>query len=130
MSVSEIFKAYGEPEFRALEARVVARLAQTGPLVLATGGGAYMAEETRTMLREKAITIWLKADLDVLMERVSRRATRPLLLAADPRAVMEGLMAQRYPVYAEADITIQSRNVRREVIADEIVDALDRHLDR
>ena len=130
MSVSEIFKAYGEPEFRALEARVVARLAQDGPQVLATGGGAYMAEETRLMLREKSVTVWLKADLDVLMERVSRRATRPLLLASDPRAVMEDLMAKRYPVYAEADITIQSRNVRREVIADEIVEALDRHLDR
>ena len=130
MSVSEIFKAYGEPEFRALEARVVARLAQDGPQVLATGGGAYMAEETRLMLRDKAVTVWLKADLDVLMERVSRRATRPLLLASDPRAVMEELMAKRYPVYAEADIIIHSRNVRREVIADEIVEALDRHLDR
>ena len=130
MSVAELFERYGEPEFRALEARVVARLAQDGPQVLATGGGAYMAEETRVMLREKSVTVWLKADLDVLMERVSRRATRPLLLAADPRAVMEDLMAKRYPVYAEADITIQSRNVRREVIADEIVDALDRHLDR
>jgi shikimate kinase len=130
MSIAEIFSAYGEPEFRALEARVVARLAQDGPQVLATGGGAYMAEETRAMLREKSVTVWLKADLDVLMERVSRRSTRPLLLAADPRAVMEDLMAKRYPVYGEADITIQSRNVRREVIADEIVEALDRHLDR
>ena len=82
------------------------------------------------MLREKSVTVWLKADLDVLLERVSRRSTRPLLLAADPRVVMQDLMAKRYPVYAEADITIQSRNVRREVIADEIVDALDRHLDR
>ncbi|MBC8128941.1 MAG: shikimate kinase [Rhizobiaceae bacterium] len=130
MTVAELFAAYGEPEFRALEARVVARLAQEGPQVLATGGGAYMAADTRAVLAEKAVTVWLKADLDVLMDRVGRRTTRPLLDNADPRGVMAALIETRYPVYAEADITILSRNVRREVIADEIAEALDRHLDR
>lgn len=128
MSVAELFAAYGEPEFRALEARVVARLSREGPQVLATGGGAYMSAETRQILRERSVTIWLKADLDVLMERVQRRPTRPLLATADPRGVMLGLIEKRYPVYAEADITILSRNVRREVIAEEIIEALDRHL--
>lgn len=128
MSVAELFAAYGEPEFRALEARVVARLSSQGPQVLATGGGAYMAPETRQLLRQRAVTVWLKADVDVLMERVQRRATRPLLATADPRGTMLGLIEKRYPVYAEADITIVSRNVRREVIAEEIVEALDRYL--
>ena len=130
MSVAELFAAYGEPEFRALEARVVARLSRDGPQVLATGGGAYMSAETRLLLRERAITVWLKADVDVLMERVQRRGNRPLLAAADPRGVMLGLIEKRYPVYAEADITINSRNVRREVIAEEIVATLDQYLAR
>ena len=130
MTVAELFAAYGETEFRALEARVVARLAEDGPQVLATGGGAFMAEATREMLRAKAVTVWLKADLDTLMERVMRRGNRPLLKTADPRATMRDLMDRRYPVYGLADVTIQSRQVKREVIADEIVEALDRHLDR
>lgn len=130
MTVAELFAAYGETEFRALEARVVARLAEEGPQVLATGGGAFMAEATREMLRAKAVTVWLKADLDTLMERVMRRSNRPLLKTADPRATMRDLMDRRYPVYGLADVTIQSRQVKREVTADEIVEALDRHLDR
>ncbi|KQT44382.1 shikimate kinase [Aureimonas sp. Leaf454] len=128
MSVPELFAAYGEPEFRALESRVVSRLAAEGPQVLATGGGAFMNEETRRLLAGSAVTVWLKADLDILMERVSRRGNRPLLKAADPRAVMKDLMDARYPVYATADITIASRNVKREVIAEEIAEALDRFL--
>lgn len=128
MTVPELFATYGEPEFRALEARVVTRLAAEGPQVLATGGGAYMNAETRQMLAESAVTVWLKAELDILMERVSRRGNRPLLKTADPRAVMQDLMDRRYPVYATADITIASRNVKREVIADEIAEALDRFL--
>ena len=130
MTVAELFAAYGEPEFRALEARVVARLSRDGPQVLATGGGAYMSAETRQLLQKSAVTVWLKADVDVLMERVQRRGNRPLLAAADPRGVMLDLIEKRYPVYAEADITIHSRHVRREVIAEEIIEALDRHLVR
>ena len=129
MSVPELFAAYGEPEFRALEARVIARLATEGPQVLATGGGAFMREETRNILREKAITVWLKADLDTLMERVRKRAGRPLLQAPDPEAVMRNLIEVRYPVYATADITVCTRNVKREVIAAEIVESLHRYLE-
>ncbi|MAU95068.1 MAG: shikimate kinase [Fulvimarina sp.] len=128
MSVAELFETYGEPEFRALEARVIARLVLEGPRVIATGGGAYMNAETRGLLAGKAVTVWLKADLDTLMERVARRADRPLLKAADPRKVMRELMDRRYPVYAQADLTVTSRAVKREVIAAELVETLERHL--
>ena len=128
MSVPELFEAYGEPEFRALEARVISRLVQQGPRVIATGGGAYMDANTRALLSGNAVTIWLKADLETLMDRVARRANRPLLKAADPKKVMRELMDKRYPVYAEADLTVTSRPVKREVIAAELVQALDRHL--
>ncbi|KQT85867.1 shikimate kinase [Aurantimonas sp. Leaf443] len=124
MSVPELFAAYGEPEFRALEARVVRRLSQDGPQVIATGGGAFMDEGTRAVLKENTITVWLKADLDTLMDRVGRRGNRPLLRSADPRGVMADLMARRYPVYALADVTIVSRNVKRETIALEIAETL------
>ncbi|MCE7027691.1 shikimate kinase [Jiella avicenniae] len=128
MTVPELFEAYGEPEFRALEARVIARLVQDGRRVIATGGGAYMNGETRALLGDKAVTVWLKADLDTLMERVARRADRPLLKASNPRKVMQELMDMRYPVYAGADLTVMSRPVKREVIADELVAALGNHL--
>ncbi len=130
MTVSELFAAYGETEFRALEARVVARLAADGPLVLATGGGAFMADATRDFLRASTVTVWLNADLDTLMERVLRRDTRPLLKTGDPREIMQDLIQRRYPVYGLADITVRSRQVKREVVAEEIVEALDRHLAR
>ncbi|WAP70204.1 shikimate kinase [Jiella pelagia] len=128
MTVPELFEAYGEPEFRALEARVIARLVQDGRRVIATGGGAYMNADTRALLAEKAVTVWLKADLDTLMERVGRRADRPLLKAANPRKVMQELMDMRYPVYAKADLTVVSRAVKRDVIADELIEALGSHL--
>ncbi|NDV88703.1 shikimate kinase [Aurantimonas aggregata] len=130
MSVPELFEAYGEPEFRALEARVIARLAAEGPQVLATGGGAFMREDTRAVLAEKTVTVWLKADLETLMERVGKRPGRPLLQAPDPEAVMRNLMDVRYPVYAKADITVCTRNVKREVIAAEIVEALHHYLEK
>ena len=124
MSVSELFAAYGEPEFRALEARVVARLIDGPQHVIATGGGAFINEETRRILKERSVTIWLKADLDTLMERVSKRPTRPLLKTADPRATMKNLMDARYPIYRTADIHIHSRNAKRDTIAREIVQSL------
>ncbi|WP_062204078.1 shikimate kinase [Aureimonas sp. AU12] len=127
MSVAELFASYGEPEFRALEARVVARLTEGAPQVIATGGGAYMNEGTRSLLKERAVTVWLRAELDILMERVIKRPTRPLLKTADPRATMRRLIDLRYPVYAKADIHVHSRNVKREVIAREIVRSLERH---
>lgn len=127
MTIAELFAAYGEPEFRALEARVVARLLDEGPRVIATGGGAYMNEGTRKLLAERSVTVWLKAELDVLMERVTKKPTRPLLQTPDPRATLKALMDQRYPVYALADLHVPTRNVKREAVAREILDQLERH---
>jgi len=123
-SVTEIFNDHGEDYFRDGERRVIARLLENGPVVLATGGGAYMNEATRTEIADKGLSIWLKADLETLMERVSRRDTRPLLQAGDPRQIMQTLMDERYPVYASADITIESRDVPHEIIVEEIVEAV------
>ncbi len=128
MSVPDLFEKYGEDEFRALEQRVIARLLHDGARVLATGGGAFMNAETRAAIREAAVSVWLKADLDTLMGRVARKQNRPLLKAENPRAVMEKLMQLRYPVYAEADVTVQTRDERREVIADEVIAAVDAFL--
>ncbi|WP_407061657.1 shikimate kinase [Aureimonas sp. SK2] len=127
MTIADLFATYGEAEFRALEARVVARLLDDGPRVIATGGGAFMNAGTRKLLAERAVTVWLKAELDVLMERVSKKPTRPLLQTPDPRATLKALMDVRYPVYAEADLHVQTRNVKREAVAKEILDQLERH---
>lgn len=120
-SIPEIFEDYGESYFRDGERRVIARLLNNGPQVLATGGGAYMNAETRQAIREHGVSIWLKAELPVLMKRVMRRSNRPLLKAADPEAKMRELMALRYPVYAEADLTIETREVAHEIIVGELV---------
>ena len=130
MTSPELFEAYGEPEFRALEARVVQRLAMEGPQVVGTGGGAYMNSETRERLKSMAVTVWLKADLDTLMDRVSRRGNRPLLKTADPRETMRRLITERYPVYGEADVVIESRNVKREQVAGEVAEAVQAFLER
>jgi shikimate kinase len=124
MTIPEIFSAYGEPYFRDGEARVIARLLEGGPAVLATGGGAFMREETRNRIREKAVSIWLKADADIIMKRVKRRADRPLLQTADPEATLGRLLTEREPVYQHADLTIWSRDVPHEKIVDECIDAL------
>ena len=109
LSIAEIFANYGEAHFREGEKRVVARLLATGPAVLATGGGAYMNEETRERCRAEGVTIWLKADAPVLLDRVRKKGNRPLLDRPDPEAVMRQLLAEREPIYALADITIASR---------------------
>ena len=129
LSVTEIFDLYGEECFRDGERRVIARLLGRGPQVLATGGGAFMNEETRENIARAAISVWLKADLETLMERVRRRDTRPLLKDPDPVGVMRRLIAVRYPVYALADITVESRDVAHEQTVDDIVVALERRLD-
>ena len=129
LTVPELFERYGEPEFRALEHRVIERLVREGVGVVSTGGGAFMNAQTRAIVADHAISVWLKADLDVLMERVSKRQTRPLLKTADPRATMAKLMDDRYPTYAQADLTIESRDEKREVITAEVIEALDRYLD-
>jgi shikimate kinase len=129
-SVTEIFANHGEPYFREGEARVIARLLKGGPQVLATGGGAYMNAGTRANIKEGGISVWLKAELPILLNRVRRRDHRPLLAGRDPETVMRELMETRYPVYAEADITVQSRDVAHEVIVEEIVEVLGRWLKR
>lgn len=123
-SINEIFEEHGEAYFRDGERRVIARLLDGGGKVIATGGGAFMHEETRRRIAEAGISVWLKADLDLLMHRVGRRDTRPLLRTSDPRAVMEALITERYPVYALADITVMSRDVAHETIVGEIIEAL------
>jgi len=130
MTIPELFERYGEPEFRALEERVVGRLVKDGPQVVSTGGGAFMNAHTREAIVRDGISIWLKADLDTLMTRVAKKPNRPLLKAPDPRAVMERLMAERYPVYGLADITVTTRDVRREEIMAEVLEALSSWLDR
>jgi shikimate kinase len=120
-SIEDIFAEHGEPYFRDGERKVLARLLRTGPQVLATGGGAFMNEQSREAIAESGISIWLKADLPLLVRRVAKRNNRPLLKTGDPEEVMRSLMETRYPVYAEADITVESRDVPHEVIVAEIL---------
>ena len=108
LSVQEIFAMHGEPEFRRGERRVIERLLNGPQIVLATGGGAYMDATTRALLKEKAVTVWLRADLDLIWKRVNRRDTRPLLKRDNPKQVLADLLAVRAPIYAEADIAIDS----------------------
>jgi len=124
MTIPEIFATHGEPYFRDGEARVIARLLDNGPAVIATGGGAFMREETRNRIREKAVSLWLKADVDTIMRRVKRRADRPLLKTGDPSETLDKLIRERYPYYAQADVTVMSRDVAHETIVAEIITAL------
>jgi shikimate kinase len=128
MTIPEIFESQGEDYFRAGEARVIARLLDGGPQVLATGGGAFMNAQTRELVREKGISVWLKADIETLLRRVKRRADRPLLKTPDPEATLAALLVQRDPVYAQADLTVNSREIPHDAIVSEIVAALARHL--
>ncbi|MBW8908154.1 shikimate kinase [Mesorhizobium sp. RCC_202] len=128
MTIPELFERYGEPEFRALEQRVILRLLENGPQVLSTGGGAFMNAQTREAISAHGISVWLKADLDLLMERVSKKPNRPLLKNSDPREVLEKLMVERYPVYATADLTVPTRDDRKEIIAGEVVSTVCVHL--
>ncbi len=128
MSIADIFAAHGEPYFRDGEAKVIARLLDDGPRVLATGGGAVLREETRDRIHDKAVSIWLKAEGDVILRRVKRRTERPLLQTADPAGTINRLIAEREPVYELADITILSRDVPHEKIVDECIDALHAYL--
>jgi shikimate kinase len=124
MSIPEIFEAHGEPYFRSGEARVIARLLENGPQVLASGGGSFINPHTRALIRARGISVWLKADVDVLLRRIKRRSDRPLLKTDDPEQTLRQLIAQRYPIYAEADVTIYSRDVSHEAIVADIVTAL------
>src|SRR3984957_9835279 len=124
MSIPDIFETHGEPHFRDGEARVIARLLDNGPSIIATGGGAFLREETRNRIGDKAVSIWLKADADIIMKRVKRRAARPLLQTTDPAATVGRLIEEREPVYQHADLTIWSRDVPHEKIVDECLEGL------
>jgi shikimate kinase len=128
-SISEFFERFGEVEFRAGERRVISRLLAGPAHVLSTGGGAYMDAETRALMRAHAITVWLRADLEVLHERVKKRTHRPLLRGGDPREILERLMSQRYPVYAEADVVVDSTAQPADITTDQVLEALRRHLE-
>lgn len=123
-SIEDIFRLYGEPAFRDGEERVIARLLESGSQVLATGGGAFMNANTRERIRQSAISVWLRADLDLLVRRTSRRGGRPLLAHGDPRATLERLMAERYPIYAEADMTVDTTDENIERMVDRILVSL------
>ena len=129
MTIPDIFAAHGEPDFRAGEARVIARLLESGPQVLATGGGAFMNSDTRALIAAKGISVWLKAEFDVLMRRIRRRHDRPLLKTDDPAATLKQLMVERYPTYVLADVTVQSREIPHDKIVEEIVSALAHRLE-
>ena len=130
-SIQEIFASHGEAAFRDGERRVMKRLLETEPVhVLATGGGAFMDPETRALIGRKAISVWLRAELDVLFERVSRRGHRPLLKTADPKGKLAELIEQRYPVYAEADITVDSGAGPIGAMVDRVTAALKEHLSK
>lgn len=123
-SIPDIFAEHGEPAFRDGERRVIARLLEQSPIVLATGGGAFMNPETRARIRERGLSIWLKAELDVLVKRCSRRGNRPLLAGGDMRGVLSRLMDERYPVYADADITVLTGDGPHEGVVERIIATL------
>jgi len=125
MSIADIFARHGEADFRSGEARVIARLLDGGPQVLATGGGAVMNADTRAAIKAKGVSIWLSAEFDVLMRRINKRKNdRPLLQTADPAATLRELLVAREPAYAQADLTVQSREVPHDAIVSEIMTTL------
>ncbi|WP_244548573.1 shikimate kinase [Bosea vaviloviae] len=129
MSIPEIFAQRGESEFRDGERRVIGRILTTrAPLVLATGGGAYMNAETRERIAQLGISVWLKAEPEVLMRRVRKRSNRPLLQTADPDATLRRMLTEREPVYALADLTLISRDDPLDVVVEDVVVALGQHL--
>ena len=127
-TIEEIFERRGEAAFREGERKVIARLLGNAPHVLATGGGAFMDPDTRTLIRERGISIWLRADLDLLHHRVSRRNNRPLLKQGNPREILARLIDQRYPVYAQADVTVDTVDGPPEATLDRVIAALEEHL--
>lgn len=125
MSIADIFSRHGEADFRSGEARVIARLLEGGPQVLATGGGAVVNADTRAAIKTKGVSIWLNAEFEVLMRRISKRKhDRPMLQTADPAATLRDLLALRAPIYAQSDLTVQSREVPHDAIVSEIVTLL------
>jgi shikimate kinase len=128
MTIPEIFETYGEASFRDCERRVIARLLRATPHVLAVGGGAFMNPQTRDLIKRRGTSVWLRADLDLLVRRTGRRNTRPLLQRGDPRQILSDLMAERHPVYAEADVTVDSVDGPPEATVERVREAVDRHV--
>jgi shikimate kinase len=126
-TVSEIFAEFGEAEFRAGERRVIQRLLDDPPHVLATGGGAFVQAETRALINERALSLWLKADLQVLARRVARKATRPLLIGRDPLEVLQGQASERYPFYGQAHLSIDTADAPHGAAVDSIIRTLSRY---
>ncbi|MCW9045258.1 MAG: shikimate kinase [Alphaproteobacteria bacterium] len=123
-TVSDIFKLYGEKAFRDGERKVIKRLLEDGPVILATGGGAFMDDETRQAIKEKGISVWLKADLEILISRTEGRPHRPLLQQGNPRDTLKWLMDERYPVYGQADIAVDAKNENPENTAQRVYDSI------
>ncbi|MCO6188143.1 shikimate kinase [Rhizobium sp. L1K21] len=130
MSINDLFANYGEPEFRSLEARVICRLIDNGPRVVSTGGGAFINDETRKLVKEhNAISVWLDADLELLWTRVSKRSSRPLLKTENPKQTLKTLLETRYPIYALADVHVKSRDVKKEEVANDVMAAVVAYLE-
>jgi shikimate kinase len=127
MSVSDIFARHGEPEFRSLEARVITRLLENGPTVIATGGGAFVNVDTRSLIGRYGLSIWLKADIEILLRRVKRKNDRPLLSGNNPEDVLKRLLAERESAYEKADITVISREAPHESVVDAIIEELEKY---
>lgn len=128
-SISDIFAELGEAAFREGERRVIARLLEQPPMVLATGGGAFMNPDTRALIKSKAVSVWLKADLNVLARRVGRKDTRPLLAGKDPLDVLKAQAEVRYPAYAEADVTVETGDTAHHITVDQVIRALSAYLE-
>jgi shikimate kinase len=128
-SISDIFTDLGEATFREGERRVIARLLDQEPHVLATGGGAFITPDTRALIKSKAVSVWLKADLEVLARRVGRKDTRPLLAGKDPLEVLQAQADARYPAYAEADLTVETGDCAHHVTVEQVIQALSDHFE-
>jgi len=128
MNIEDFFAIHGEKEFRAGETKVIERLLKQSDIVLATGGGAFINPATRTVIAERAISVWIKAEFELLFSRVSRRSNRPLLKTANPRQTLKKLIKERYPIYAEADLTVISTDVTQDMVARQISTQLHHYL--
>ncbi len=130
MEIPEIFQVRGEAEFRTGETRVIARVLKETDVVVATGGGAFVSAETRALVKAEAVSVWIKADFDLLFARVSRRSNRPLLKTENPRATLQKLIDDRYPLYGEADVTVVSRDVPQDSVATDLIEAVIAYLEQ
>ncbi len=128
MNIVDFFAKHGEAEFRKGEAKVISRILEQENIVLGTGGGAFINQQIRDLIKEKTISIWIKADFDLLFARISKRATRPLLQTKNPKQTLKKLIDERYPIYEKADITLVSRDVPHEMVVDNLINEAIKYL--